>query len=413
MAAAKNKIVSVTGIVYFSLLMLAFSVPLYKKIVPYFIALFFLSWCAYMIVERKHIHVEFKIPRLFSVLLYLTIAVSLLYTTNIKAGFFDLEVKLSLLFFPLIMSFSGDVIAERKRFDNVLSAFVAGTFAITIICLAIAFYRCFTIFFTLDFFTYTYLASFHHPTYFAMFLNLAVAVLIYRIIERWHDIKPVIKAGMFLLVFYFVVFILLLNSKAGILALFLNIMGIIFYYTLIRKKVYVFLVLLTVLVTCSFLVIRLVPFVYQRFEEMKTSIKNYNTISLTTENDSEQRILIWRYSSEIIGDTWATGVGAGDVTSSLNKVYLEHGFIHGEEKNLNCHNQFLQTFVSTGIAGFLFLILLLASLLIIALKNRNVILFSFFIIITSTMLSESILETQAGTVFFGFFLSFLVNFRRE
>jgi len=413
MDAAKHKIVSVTEIVYFSMLLLAFSVPLYKKIVPYFIALFFLTWCAYMIIQRKHLHFEFKIPRLFSVLLYLMVAISLVNTTNIKAGLFDLEVKLSLLFFTLLMSFSGDILSGRKRVDTILSAFVAGVFSITVICLAIAFYRCVTIFFTLDFFTYTYLASFHHPTYFAMFLNLAVAVLAYRIIERWHEIKPLIKTGMFLLAFYFIVFILLLNSKAGILALFLNILGMIFYYTLVRKKVYVFLVLLTLLITCSFLLIRLVPFVNYRFEEMKASIKNYHAINVATENDSEQRILIWRYSSEIIADTWATGVGAGDVTSSLDKAYVDHGFLRGAEKHLNCHNQFLQTFVSTGIAGFLFLILLLASLLIIALKNRNVVLLSFFIIITSTMLTESILETQAGTVFFGFFLSLLASHRRE
>jgi len=406
-----KKIFAALTIFYFSLLLVSFSVPLYRKIAPVAIMLFFLAWCAYIIAERKKIHFKFNYTSLFSVLLYAVIAISLLYTTDIKAGLFDLEVKFSLLFFPVLMSFTNDFISEKKRFNNVLSAFVLGTFTITIVCLIIAFYRCFTIFFTVDFFTYTYLASFHHPTYFAMFINLSVTVLLSRLIERWRELNLKKKTGISVLIIYFISFILMLNSKAGILVLFLNFIGIIFYYTLIRKKIYVFVLLIAAVSACSFLVVRMVPFVNYRFQEMSSSLNNIKAINKNPDNDSEQRLLIWKYSLQIISDTWPTGVGAGDVRPSLNKTYLDNGFARGFEKNLNCHNQFLQIFVSTGIIGFLLLILLLGSMLIISIKNRNIVLFSFFIIITGNMLTESILETQAGTVFFGFFVAFLVNFQ--
>lgn len=399
--------ISIANIFYISALLLAFTIPLYKRIVPFSIILFIVTGIVYVIFSWRKIKFSIGYPSLFSIILYCVYVISMLYTTNFNKGHFDLEVKLSLLIFPLLLSLKGNYLNQKDRFNNILLAFVLGTFTITLVCYLIAIYRSYTIFFTHDFFTYTYLANFHHPTYFAMFIDLSISILICRLIEQWYSSKRLTKYGFISLILYFIVFVFLLNSKAGIIIMLLMLMTIFSIYTFRRKKLWIVLLILFGFIMSSFITIRFVPYINSRFVEMTNSLKNIDNINQNTLNDSEQRILIWRYSADVIANKWSMGVGAGDVTSSLNKVYLENGFNYGAEKNLNCHNQFLQTFVATGISGIIILLLMLASILILAIKKRSVVLLSFFIIVTLNMFAESTLEVQAGTIFFGFFIAFL------
>lgn len=408
----KLRKLSVEEIYFVSLGLLAFSIPLYKKITPLFIFIFLICSIIYFIKERKQNCFNFNLLRKCSIALYVIYALSMFVTTDIPRGKFDLEVKLSLLIFPLLISLIGNKGWSKKRFANILWFYVVGTLIATVICFGIAFYHCFTIFFTKDFFTYTYLADFYHPTYLAMFINLSITILFLKLIDIWHDKNNIKRFGILLLILYLIFFVLLLNSKAGILVLFLNIIGITFMFTFFNKKRWVRLLLLSVMIISSLIIVKTVPFVNGRFVDMVNSLKNIENINVNTENDSEQRILIWEYSGDIIANNWITGVGAGDVTESLHKEYYKNGFYHGIDKNLNCHNQFFQTFVATGISGFILLVILIFSILVLALKHRNIFALSFFIIITVTMLTESILEVQSGTVFFGFFVA-LLKFRNS
>jgi O-antigen ligase len=394
-------------------ILLAFFLPSYKKIVPMFIMLFIVSWIIYLVANRRQIKFSVKLPWILSAALYAIYAISMVYTTNVGSGLFDLEVKLSLLVFPLILTFTSDALFTKDKFNNILYAFVAGTFATTLVCISVAFYRCFTIFFTLDFFRYTYLANFLHPTYLSMFVNLSIAIVISKLIEHWLSIGLIKKISAILLALFFITLIFLLDSKAGIIVLPICIVAVISISAFKKVKTKPLIVSLISIVVCCFLIIRFVPYLNERFSQMDSSIKNFNGIKVDTDNDSEQRILIWRYSAKIISETWPIGVGAGDVNLKLHEKYGANGFTHGIQKNLNCHNQFLQTFVAIGIFGFFVMLILLGSLLVIAVKRKNVVLLSFLIIIVVNMLAESILEVQAGTVFFGFFAAFLTNMPSE
>ncbi len=406
-----DKIKKITALdtLYWSIGLLAFSIPLYKKIIPFFVIFFIICWAFYFIKQRKQIQFDFNIIRIFSILFFAIYALSMLVTTDIQKGKFDLEVKLSLLIFPLLLSLIGKRFWSKKHFQNIQLLYVLAAIIITTTCFGIAFYRSFTIFFTKDFFTYTYLSYVQHPTYLAMYVNLSITIVLLKLIELWHNSKLIKRVGLCLLLFYLMLFVFLLNSKAGILVMFLNVLGIIFVFTVFKKKIWFVLLLLGAMMLSSVMVVKMVPFVGNRFVDMISSLKNIKNISPNTENDSEQRILIWKYSSDIISNHWLTGVGAGDVSKNLNEEYVKNGFHHGIEKNLNCHNQFVQTFVATGISGFIVLILLVCSILILAIKRKSILGLSFFIIVTVTMLTESILEVQAGTVFFGFFIAFLFS----
>ena len=61
-----------------------------------------------------------------------------------------------------------------------------------------------------------------------------------------------------------------------------------------------------------------------------------------------------------------------------------------------------------GIIGLFILLLMFIIPFIDAIKQKNIVLQTFLILMFLNFLFESMLNTQAGTIFFGFFYSILV-----
>ena len=76
-------------------------------------------------------------------------------------------------------------------------------------------------------------------------------------------------------------------------------------------------------------------------------------------------------------------------------------------KKLNAHNQFLQTFIGTGLLGFALLLMMTVGGLIYGFVKRNYILILFSVLMIFNFLVESMLQAQAGFVFFVFFFCLL------
>ena len=77
------------------------------------------------------------------------------------------------------------------------------------------------------------------------------------------------------------------------------------------------------------------------------------------------------------------------------------------EHKLNAHNEFYQVFISIGIIGFIIFVITLLAPLSLAFKINNFIYIIFLFIIVFNFLPESMLETQAGVMFYSFFNSLL------
>ena len=107
----------------------------------------------------------------------------------------------------------------------------------------------------------------------------------------------------------------------------------------------------------------------------------------------------------IIKENFWTGVGTGDVTDRLHSLYQNENFNYALHKNLNAHNQFIQTFIAIGIVGFLLLIGLVVLPAVLALRNGEILFVSFLLISVLNFFAESVLEREAGIVWFSFFYS--------
>jgi hypothetical protein len=78
------------------------------------------------------------------------------------------------------------------------------------------------------------------------------------------------------------------------------------------------------------------------------------------------------------------------------------------DKHLNAHSQFFQTTIATGWAGLAAFLLIVAGPVVWGLRNRYGFAVLFGLLFLFNCLPESMLEVQAGTLYFGFFYSLLL-----
>jgi hypothetical protein len=125
-------------------------------------------------------------------------------------------------------------------------------------------------------------------------------------------------------------------------------------------------------------------------------------------NGLELRLIFLRFGMDIMNDqqAWATGVGmTGSQTSLSNKIFqhkLYTGTMIGRDTGYffyNFHNQFMETMVRAGIPG----LILLIGMLLMMMFQRSEDLFVpklYLLIVIGFFFTESLLERQAGIVFF-------------
>jgi len=76
-------------------------------------------------------------------------------------------------------------------------------------------------------------------------------------------------------------------------------------------------------------------------------------------------------------------------------------------ENDDPHNQFLRTFIATGIPGFLALIGIFLYGFLRGIKSRDYLLLAFMILILIHFIFKSMLFRENGVVFFSFFYGLL------
>jgi hypothetical protein len=116
-----------------------------------------------------------------------------------------------------------------------------------------------------------------------------------------------------------------------------------------------------------------------------------------------QRLFYWQAATAIISKNWVFGVGAGDVEQAFQTHYAKTNSQLQPENRKRAHNQFLTSWVTSGIFGFCAFILLWVMQWRFAWKNRAIEWLCFIGICLSSFLSEDTIETQVGLTFVAFF----------
>jgi O-antigen ligase len=209
-----------------------------------------------------------------------------------------------------------------------------------------------------------------------------------------------IRGLMFAVLFFFVVLSLLISSRAGILAV-LVILMFSAYYLFKTWKIRVISILFLIL--AGYYIAR-----NYRFDEVFLIIKKtVNAPQSVDQNflvkSTVNRLVFWKASSKVIRENFWFGVGNGDVNASMREKYREMGIDEGIKKKSDPHNQFLRTFMATGLPGFLALIGIFIYSIIKGVRKRNFYLLAFVILIVIHFMAETMLFRIDGVVFFSYF----------
>lgn len=144
----------------------------------------------------------------------------------------------------------------------------------------------------------------------------------------------------------------------------------------------------------------------KRIDNIFFELSNYRAGGNPNGHSVFQRFEFWKTAAYIIHQNFWTGVGTGDVKASFAQAYEETHSPLDPEFRLRAHNQYLTFWITYGIGGFLFLLIVVCAPFFI--RPATTLLALFTIIASMSFLSEDTLESQAGVMFFVFFYIFLM-----
>lgn len=330
--------------------------------------------------------------------------VAYFFSDNKTEALTVIERKLSFLAFPLLIFCSTNFAATIKK---IIIAFIAGCLLATLICLVRAIYLYLAE--GVNAFFYDDFNYFMHPSYFAMYLTFAQLIIIV-FGKEWLGNEPNLNLKTGLISAVIVTGIFLCSSKLGLLSagLLLPLTLIVKLYNKGFKKGIVTLVLgIAIAIPVSY---KLFPKPYVRLVKAFEVTTSAQEINKAETDGTAVRILIWKETVNIIKQHVWFGVTPGDENDVLSEAYTSHQLTGALQKHLNTHNQYLQTFLGTGLIGFVLLCLMTLGALIVGFVQKNYLLVLFSTLIILNFLVESMLQAQAGFIFFAFFFTLLAQY---
>lgn len=338
---------------------------------------------------------------LFSIIYFLSHAISLLYTNDINDGINSLGIISSFLIIPLIgfsITHSDNSLKINDQYlEKLYYLFIITGIVSIIVCLSNAFYL-------VNFgngskaywFFYRGLAKplwEIHPIYFAYYLNLMLSILLFHDWKFNDSYNTLIK---WLVIILTLVFLILLSARTPLIITF----GIIvfFLYNKLKIKRSVFILSSIALIIIS-------------------SIGLFNTNNrfkdLFNENGifQEDRMQTWKCGLEVAQNNLIIGVPEGDLDLELEKVYRINGHSKGADREYNCHNQYLQQLCYFGIIGLIFFILWLYYVFKTSIKTNQVL----QILAISIMIyfsTETLLSVNKGIIFVSYFFTLIAIYEK-
>lgn|SRR5574344_1589469 len=344
-------------------------------------------------------------------LLYTLYAIGLTYSSNMEYAFTDIQLKLPLFIIPLILIFIPKQLLTKRTFSLCSLAIIIGMI-INIFYLYVAALIRFSSEqapFT-DQIVYTHLSYQITPSYMALYGCIAL-ILTYKlnlkdILKIKSSLESVIKIILYV---FFAFFIVLLQSRSGLISLALVCVWMIADMFLIGKKKKEALILLIVFLAFIFAISK-ADFVNQRYSNaIETTTKQPVSTSVSTKpNSMSERQLIYKNIHKVIFANPIFGVGTGDVRTTLQNFYNQQHF--NFPNYLNAHNQFLQTTVALGIIGLLVLLCCFVVPLKTIMKRKDYFLIAILCMIGIGFMFESMLERYVGTYFFALIYSLMIMY---
>jgi len=397
---------------HYILLALFFFIPSTPKIASILTILFVLVslWDVKNIkLEQIKAYKDFPIY----ILIYVILLIGLTYSFDFATGILKVQTQISLLVFPL---FLGGQLLSSKRRTIFMNSFVAGTGFTVILAFLNACVRYFqnnsayvtdelsrrhSIFFYDEFSKFLDL----HPTYFSLYLGLAIFYLIVTPFQK-KGTPFFLKVGVLPLLF---IALFLTSSKAGIFSFLLLSMGFLIYKAFrTRHRKYIYL--LGIMLVSAVVMFFTNPMLVKRSTQMISSVDKVFFNNEKIKESTGIRLNLWHLSIESAKENLVLGHGTGSVFKILNENCIQfYSFSVCEGlRNKNSHNEYLNFVVSNGLIALLLFLSALIIGLWRAVYKRDLLSIFFITFMAINFLFESLLQRERGVLFFLVFVVMLI-----
>lgn len=324
-------------------------------------------------------------------------AISLLYSNNVAAGMNTLWHKVVLLIFPLCFLFTDTSYLKPVHVRVVFYALLVAVCGVFLCCTGEAVMKMINGATLKSVTGITFDAARHH-TYYAFYALVALVFVYFELSAHWRGMKMWHQVLMLVAVVFGIMYIVLVNSRAGIIGLYVMSVLCAVHLALQYKRWWHALLMSVLLVGFTLSIEELLP-------------GHQNRLKATVEaGEKDVRVGINRSSLEVVRQNPLTGQGVGDYEETLHEQYIEDKQPFATSKTSNAHNQYVESLIAVGIFGLLLLMVYLLLPLVCAIGRRGVFWqVAFFTgIVMFNLLFESMLERQMGILFIGFFFSIMV-----
>lgn len=343
---------------------------------------------------------------------YLMVVIGSFYSTESDQAAKEMFSKIPLLVWPLLL---GSLKAFAKvDMDRLFKIFIYSAALLTLASFAYASFR----YFQDDQHSAFYFAELLRlskvpPHYMGMYITFAYALLLYRLVQgKAFFASRFLNISLLLLFAVAVIFIWV--RMQYLLFLLINAF-ILMQYLKARRGTKTALTALAAFVIVFSALLLTIPGSRSRLVDTYHELRSFE--QMIENKQTNPRKFLWREGFEVIAENFWTGVGTGSENTALNKKLKEVDAIFWDgrqtyqlhEMHFNYHNSFLQIFAANGFfAALIFLLLIVGPFF--SLKNhpfRTEVHIFLWVVILS-FFTESMLQRQAGVLFFAFFYSLLI-----
>lgn len=399
-----DKLSILQKIEYIVLFLLAFTIPIGWQVATKIVVLLIVVMVIRCVAEKGrglplNRHSNKKLY-LFFATTYIMYAISMLYTSNVSDGWQNMEKKLSFIIFPLFFFVSDMTYLSSKRIKALFYAFLSGLLLFIVSNMLWAIYD----FIVLDAPIRRFLGweitkiNYIHHTYIAMYACFGI---IYSFVELFDNhLKSKGKIAFLLSTLVLsTLFVILVESRAGILCMFLLFACLFAWLFFVKKKRMITMCVGTALAVLLVIFFLLFPSGLNRIIKTQQDL-------VDTEHKEDIRITLLKAGLSVAKENCMFGVGVGDRCDVLIKYYEDNNLECGD---LNSHNQFVDTTISIGMLGLLLLLgYFVVPIVLFAINKRwDVVMLLFLFSIAFNAVFEAVFETQTGILYFNFIFCLL------
>jgi len=240
-----------------------------------------------------------------------------------------------------------------------------------------------------------------HHIRFSLLMALAIFAALFLYKNNFYLKFPSEKYFLLASVVFLIGFIHVLSVRSGLLALYLAAFALIVRYILLTRRYFIGTMMAIAIVTLPIAAYHLSSSFHAQVNLMRYTYNEFFVKGNIGEYSDTQRLVSYQMAIKATESNPFIGVGIGDIKDATTASYQQH---YPTVSPKLPHNQFLFFYTATGLVGLLFFSFAFFFPLVYKKRYQHALFLAFYVIVFTSFMVESTLETAIGTAFYIFFL---------